>query len=59
MGMSLGTWNVWRLYGSGSLKTVIRELEEYRLCIGVQEVRQNNGSTGLEEDFNFFREKGN
>jgi hypothetical protein len=38
--MRFGTWNVWTLYGTGSLKTVIRELGKYKLdLVGVQEVR--------------------
>jgi exonuclease III len=38
--MRFGTWNVWSLYRSGSLKTVARELGKYKLdLVGVQEVR--------------------
>jgi hypothetical protein len=34
------TWNVRSLYRTGSLKTVARELETYKLdLVGVQEVR--------------------
>jgi exonuclease III len=38
--MRFGTWNVRRLYRSGSLKMVARELGKYKLdLVGVQEVR--------------------
>jgi hypothetical protein len=38
--MRFGTWNVRRLYRSGSLKMVARELGKYKLeSVGVQEVR--------------------
>jgi hypothetical protein len=40
MDMTFGTWNVRSLYRSGSLKTVARELEKYKIyLVGVQEVR--------------------
>jgi hypothetical protein len=38
--MRFGTWNISSLYGSGSLKTVAKELAKYGLdLIGVEEVR--------------------
>jgi exonuclease III len=43
--MRLGTWNVRSLYRAGSLKTVARELGEYKLdTVGVQEVRWEKGA---------------
>jgi hypothetical protein len=45
MDMRFGTWNVKSLYRAGSLKTVARELEKYKLHLeGVQEVRWENGA---------------
>jgi hypothetical protein len=44
MHMRFGTWNVRRLYRAGSLKTVARELGNYKLdLVGVQEVRWEKG----------------
>jgi exonuclease III len=38
MDMRFGTWNVRSLYRAGSLNTVARELEKYKLdLVGVQE----------------------
>ena len=38
--MTFGTWNVRRLYRSGSLTAAVRELSGYKLdLLGVQEVR--------------------
>ena len=46
--------------GSGSLKTVARELPRYKLdLVGVQEVRWNKGDTVSAEDYNIFYGKGN
>jgi exonuclease III len=60
MDMRFGTWNVRSLYRSGSLKTVARELEKYKLdFVGVQEVRWDKGSTELAEDYTFFYGVGN
>jgi hypothetical protein len=55
MDMRFGTWNVRRLYRSGSLKTVARELGKYKLdLVGVQEVRWDKGGTEWAEDYTFF-----
>jgi exonuclease III len=55
MDMRFGTWNVRSLYTSGSLQTVARELEKYRLdLVGVQEVRWDKGGTERAEDYTFF-----
>jgi exonuclease III len=38
--MGFGTWNVGSLYKSGSVTTVVRELERYKLdLLDMQEVR--------------------
>jgi hypothetical protein len=38
--MRFGTWNVRSLYGVGAIKSVVGELEKYKLdLVGVQEVR--------------------
>jgi len=38
--MRFGTWNVRSLYGVGAIKSVVRELEKYKLdLVGLQEVR--------------------
>jgi exonuclease III len=50
--MRFGTWNVWSLYRSGSLKTVARELRKYKLdLVGVQEVRWDKGGTERAKDY--------
>jgi exonuclease III len=55
MDMRFGTWNVRGLYRSGSLKTVARELEKYKLAlVGVQEVRWDKSGTERAEDYKFF-----
>jgi len=44
--MRFGTWNVRRLYRSGSLTTTARELARYKLdLVGAQEVRWDLGGT--------------
>jgi len=48
--MKLGTWNVRRLYGAGSLKAAARELGRYKLdAVGVQ-VSWDKGDTVREGD---------
>jgi exonuclease III len=52
MDMRFGTWNVRSLYRSGSLKTVAREIEKYKLdLLSVQEVRRDKGGTERAEFF--------
>jgi hypothetical protein len=49
--MRFGTWNISRLYGSGTLTTVTRELSVYKLdTLGVQD----NGGTVTTMDYTFF-----
>jgi exonuclease III len=58
--MRLGKWNVRSLYRAGSLKTVARELGQYKLdLVGVQEVRWEKEDTERAEDYTFFCGKGN
>jgi exonuclease III len=60
MDMRFGTWNVGSLYRAGSLKTVTRELQKYKLdLVGVQEVRWEKGGIARAEDCTFFCGEGN
>jgi hypothetical protein len=60
MDMKYGMWNVRRLYGAGSLKTVAGELGKYKLdLVGVREVRWEKGGTERAEDYTFFYGQGN
>jgi hypothetical protein len=44
--MKFGTWNVTSLYRAGSLKTVARVLEKYKLeLVGVEKVRWEKEGT--------------
>jgi hypothetical protein len=59
MDMKFGTWIVWSLYRSDSLKMIARELWEYKLgLMGVQEVRWDKGGTERPEDCTFFYGEG-
>ena len=56
----LGTWNVRRLYKSGSPTTAARELVRYKLdLVGVQEVRRDKGGTVRAGDYYIFYAKEN
>ena len=53
--MRYGTWNVWSLYWSGSLKITARELARYKLeLVGAQEIRWDKRGTVRARDCNFF-----
>ena len=53
--MRYGTWNVWSLYWSGSLKITARELARYKLeLVGAQEIRWDKRGTVRAGDCNFF-----
>jgi exonuclease III len=55
MDMRFGPWNVRSLHGTGSLKTIVRELGKYKLdLVGVQEVRWEKSGTEWAEDYTFF-----
>jgi exonuclease III len=59
MDMRFGTWNIRSLYRIGSLKTVARELEKYKLdLVGAQEVRREKGGTRRAEDYTFSMDWG-
>jgi hypothetical protein len=54
-GTRFGTWNVRRLYRSGSLTSAARELARYKFdLLGVQEGRWDKGGTSRAGDYNFF-----
>jgi hypothetical protein len=58
--MRFGTWNVRRLYRSGSLITVARELARNKLgLVGVHKVRWDKWGTVRTGDYIFFYGKGN
>ena len=58
--MRFGTWNVRRLYRSGSLTTVVRELARNKLdLVGVHKVRWDKWGTVRVGDYIFFYRKGN
>jgi exonuclease III len=60
MDMRFGTWNVRSLHRTGALKTVVRELGNYRLdLVGVQEVRWEKSCTEWADDYTFFYGEGN
>jgi hypothetical protein len=60
MDMRFGTWNVRSLYGAGSLKTVARGLEKYKLdIVGVYGVRWEKEGNVSAEDYAFFYGKWN
>jgi hypothetical protein len=43
MDMKFGMWNIRSLHRAGSLMTVVKEIEEYKLdLVGVQKVRWHN-----------------
>jgi hypothetical protein len=55
--MRLGTWKVRGLYRSASLKTVARELANYKLyLVGVPEVRWDKEGTVRAGDYTCFME---
>jgi exonuclease III len=57
--MRFGTWNVRSLYGVGAIKSVVRELEKYKLdLVGVQEVRCEGEGYQTADNYTFFYGKG-
>jgi hypothetical protein len=57
--MRFGTWNARSQYRAGSLKTVARELGNYKLdSVGVQEVIWEKEGIERAEDYTFFLWKG-
>jgi hypothetical protein len=60
MDMRFGTWNVRRMYRTGSLRAVGEEISKYHLdSVGVQEVRWDGGGTEPTGEYTFFYGKGN
>ncbi|KDR12822.1 hypothetical protein L798_07067, partial [Zootermopsis nevadensis] len=58
--MRFGTWNIRSLYRAGALKSVGRELGNYKLdLVAVQEVRWEGEGTIPVDNFTFFYGKGN
>jgi exonuclease III len=58
--MRFGTWNVRSLYRVGAIKSVVGELEKYKLDLGgVQEVRWEGKGYQTADNYTFFYGKGN
>jgi exonuclease III len=58
--MRFGTWNVRSLYRVGAIKSVVGELEKYKLdLVGVQEVRREGEGYQTADNYTFFYGKGN
>jgi exonuclease III len=58
--MRFGTWNVMSLYRVGAIKSVVGELEKYKLdLMGVQEVRWEGEGYQRADNYTFFYGKGN
>jgi exonuclease III len=58
--MKFGTWNVMSLCKVGAIKSVIGELEKYKLdSVGVEEVRWEGEGYKTADNFTFFFGRGN
>jgi exonuclease III len=58
--MRFGTWNIRSLCGVGAIKSVVGELEKYKLdLVGVQEVRCEGEGYRTADSCTFFYGKGN
>jgi hypothetical protein len=58
--MRFGTWNVRSLYRVGAIKSVVGELEKYKLdLVGVKEVRWEGEGYQTVDNYTFFYGKGN
>jgi exonuclease III len=57
--MRFGTWNVRSLCRIGAVKSVVGELEKYKLdLVGVQEVRWKGEGYQIADNYTFFYGKG-
>jgi hypothetical protein len=55
MDMRFGTWNAGRVYRTGSLMTVAKEISKYKLySVGAQEVKWDNGITKSAGNYMLF-----
>jgi len=53
--MRFVAWNIWGLYGTGSLTAGVRELARYKLdLVVVQRVSQDKGGHGKSRGFSFL-----
>jgi hypothetical protein len=58
--MRFGTWKVRSLYRVGAIKSVVGELEKYKLdSVGVHEVRWEGDGYQMADNYTFFYGKGN
>jgi exonuclease III len=58
--MRFGTWNIRSLCRVGATKSVVGELEKYKLdLVGVQEVRWEGEGYQTTDNYTFFYEKEN
>jgi hypothetical protein len=58
--MRFGTWKVRSLYRVGAIKSVVGELEKYKLdLVGVQEVRWGGEGYQTVDNYAFFYGEGN
>jgi exonuclease III len=57
--MGFGTWNVRSLYRAGAIKSVVEELEKFKLdLVGIQEVRWEGEGYQTADNYTFSIEKG-
>jgi hypothetical protein len=57
--MRFGTWNVWSFCWVGAIKTVVWELEKYKLdLVGVQKIRWEGERYQMADNYTFSMGKG-
>jgi hypothetical protein len=53
--MRVGTWNIWSLCRVHAIKSVVGELEKYKLdLVGVKEVRWEGERYQIPDNYTFF-----